>query len=430
MSEPTVHYVVDAPNTEVAVFELALRVGMPFVLHRSASSVPRSAFVAQLAAADVARAASLLTYEHEQHLGDPQRDALGRVAPEHAPLGAELFDPPLERIAENVVLQLASQGVPIEARRHPWGAGKYAMVLTHDVDGPRLLIAFALARAAFLGILRGNRHELDSALDGAGALLFGKRRDPYWNFDAWRELARELGAKSAFYFYCGPTPAAGRHARDPRYDIAKPRFAKLLRQLAAEDWETGVHFGIHADSAQALAEARERLTKISGRAALGGRAHYWALDWRDMLGAWQRIERAGFTYDTSVSPQRVGWRGGTMLPTTPSAFWRGFDGEPFVVMPTALMDAYLVKFTSFDQATQSARVAAVLERVRKPGGLLVLDWHVRAGHNQGAFTGFMDALWPVIAAARNDSACRWLGPAEAAAEWRAHVRTLFRGIEG
>jgi hypothetical protein len=75
-------------------------------------------------------------------------------------------------------------------------------------------------------------------------------------------------------------------------------------------------------------------------------------------------------------------------------------------------------------------VAAVLERVRKPGGLLVLDWHVRAGHNQGAFTGFMDALWPVIAAARNDSACRWLGPAEAAAEWRAHVRTLFRGIEG
>ncbi|MCC7428254.1 MAG: hypothetical protein IT557_15265 [Alphaproteobacteria bacterium] len=467
---------------EWALVELGLRLGGRFALHRDRASLPANAALVlhygvgdaaddeialpfdpgparaialpdgatlwasgDAAAPDlVAGAAHLLTFGHEAACfapaASPGPDAFGRIPPAAHPLaraGLRLV-PLIERAAAHLRARIAAAGQPLPPAPDPWGGGRAAVVLTHDVDGERLHDAFVLARAAWLGLARGNRAERDALALGLGGMLRG-RADPYWNFAGWAALEAELGGRGAgsFYVWPGATGAAARHPRDCRYDIGAGAYNAALRALVAEGFDVGVHYGINSHSPAGYAEAFARLREALGAAPAGGRAHYWAVRWADMIGGWRDLARAGFAYDASLTPLDLGWRNGARLPLLPALGWGGAEAlakdapAPFVALPTPVMDGYAVpRQAGRPEAEIAAELDAILAESLVPGGLLVLNWHSRTLQDAGSWQGYMPPLRRILARARDSGIARFLSGAEAAALWVAHARASFAGIGG
>ncbi len=195
--------------------------------------------------------------------------------------------------------------------------------------------------------------------------------------------------------------------------------------MVENGWEVGVHFGIRGHSVEAYREACMRLADLCAAPIQGSRAHYWAGVWNEPLSAWRAMDAAGVRYDASCSPQALGYRGGTMLPTLPSAGWRHGLDDGFVVLATAVMDAYAIPRTAvLGRDTIKDALARIIKNT-KSGGLVVLDWHERALANVGAWRGFMQPLLELVVCLAADSACRFLSAAETARMWREHVSRCY-----
>lgn len=477
------HFLVDSwpdrlrPGVEATILELGLRMGRPLVIHRHPSSIPADGYVIRYgwdsgwplrspsgvdlpvvraawtgqgswkairqservlwAAVDpphvdvVSGAHDLLTFGHERRCCIPERDRLGRIMPHSGHWFEEnlQLEPLLEHNADYLITLLDSRRLAGMPRSNPWGPGKFAVSITHDVDGPRLHSLFALARSAFLGFLRHNAAERESFAWGVLSRMLGKE-DPYWCFSRWMTLERLLSARSTFFFYPGPSQPFRRHRNDPHYDPRSARFQAQMRTLAEGGWEIGAHTGIREDAHDGYAVARSRLEKWRGLGQVAGvRAHYWAIDWAKPWQSWRKMAVAGFQYDASLNPMTIGYRGGSMLPRIASAFWPGFGQRPFVAIPTAFMDAYLVPRAAGLQPNEiSQRTERVLAGAARAGGLVVLDWHVRSLANFATFAGYLGPLLDILTRMRRDGDCRFLTLSEVATEWTAYAQHLFRGF--
>ena len=371
----------------------------------------------------VAGAACLLSFGHER--GARVRDGLGRIPAEAHPLRDHLQEPLLENNALHLRRLLENRFGETPATSSPWGGARGALVQTHDVDGPQLHAPFPMFRALVNG-LRGQAREMESFRIGALTLLSG-RRDPYWNFTDWAELETMMGARSTFYVYPGPVPAGPRHLHDPHYDPSRPPFPGTLAELAGRGWEIAVHHGIRAHGQAAYAEAREALTRLSGVPVTGGRTHYWSGVWTDPAEAWRAMDLAGFDCDASLTPQSLGYRGGSMLPTMPSMGWRKGPADGFVVLPTALMDAYAHP----DHAHLApGEIGPAVDRLianARDCGLLVTDWHVRTFLNAGAHEGMLGVFMEKVRGLGGDPGLVAMTAREAAAAWRAHCGRCWLG---
>lgn len=457
---------------EASLFELALRMGYRFSIHRSSSTLTSDAFVVRYGStpasvtfngielpvqrsaytkageADlisqgdariwavgeesafdvVAGTADLLVFNHEAGVTTQDKDDMGRILPIRHPFHKKkiLALPLLENNAEFLRSLLVSHKMPNFNRHYPFGERKYALSMSHDVDGPRLHFWFALARSAFLGLVRHNRYERESFAQGLLTLL-NRRPDPYWNFETWMRIEQQLGMQSEFFFYSGPTPGYPRHFHDPRYSVKSRRFRNLLRNIAEKGWDAGVHFGISAHGKRAYSQARERLSELFGRDVVGGRAHYWATNWDNPRESWENMDAAGFEYDLSLNPINVGFRNGAMLPITASALWRGLEGRPFLAIPTVFMDAYLVPRLATSECAMEV-ATQVMNAVKKENGLIVGDWHVRSAANSGAMAGMMNPFNAIREEIMNDECCRFLSPRALAMTWREHIKIVFAGV--
>lgn len=477
------HFLIDnwpeelREGVEATIFELALRVGSRFAIHRSPASLPADVYVVHYGGAEtavssgrglelpvvrrawtgqahfrterrdgrtlwvadgggervdvVAGAHDLMTFGPERRWEGNIRDDLGRILPTTSPWYAEdLF---LEPLVENNADQLRDwMELAVAAGgdgSSPWGPGNFAVAISHDVDGPRLHSLFALARSGYLGLLRGNRRERESFLQGLmGRLL--RREDPYWAFAHWRALEALWSARSTLFFYPGRLKSAPRFAKDPHYE---PRGARFLAEIAAildQGSEIGLHVGVRAHRLEAYREGSQRLIEQGVGQVCGARAHYWTLDWADPHRCWREMARAGLKYDASLNPMTIGYRGGAMLPVCAGASCAGV-APAFLAIPTALMDSYLVpSFTGQEPAETRRRVDRVVARAKRPGGLLVLDWHVRSLANFGAYAGYLDPLLNILDPLREDSSCRFLTLAEVASEWSDYRQRQFQGFGG
>jgi hypothetical protein len=356
------------------------------------------------------------------HEADARRDALGRIAPtDNAHARAGLLDTPLiEEMALHMRNRLLARGVALPDPRHPFGAGKRAVCLTHDVDSPQLYTAFQMARALALAPRR--RDQWETFRTGVSGLLRG-RPDPFWNFEGWADLIAGLGGTSTVFVYPGRTAHSPRHPRDPRYDPTRRRYCDALRGLAARGQEIGLHHAINTDTVPGYRAASERIRDIVGQPPVGARAHYWRINWQAPHQSWQAMRDAGLDYDASLSPLDLGYRCGASLPIlggTPAG-----HAASLVVLPTAIMDWYAEPRALSDVPAAHARVDKLLEDGRRHG-LVVLNWHIRTLTNLGAWARLGDLAQKLLGELASDSDTRFMSAAQISTAWRAHCAALVR----
>jgi len=373
----------------------------------------------------IAGSLNLTTFRHETGESDLPRDSFGRVPPAFHPLRNYFTEPLLENNAAWLLRQIESRSGEIKSVSSPWGGNRGALVLTHDVDGPILHSLFALSRSLMYGIM-GNEREMESFRLGLLTRLSG-RPDPYWNFDGWSHLEAMAGIRSTFYVYPGSTHASARHLNDPHYFIDSPVFIETLKRLASAGWEIGIHHGIKSHHADAYRESRERLSGLIAHPVTGSRSHYWGGVWTEPIHAWMLMDQIGFGYDASVSPQTLGYRGGSMLPAIPSLAWRRGVHDGLVVFPTAVMDAYVHRLDSgLPPEELKMKMNGLINNARK-GGLLVADWHVRSFCNAGAHRWLLDPYLEYIFPLLNDPDFTIMTALQAAEAWRKHCCRCWQG---
>jgi hypothetical protein len=348
---------------------------------------------------------------------------MGRIPPESHPLKATFSEPLIENNAAYLKVLIEKTSGELKPVSFPFGEGKGACVMTHDVDGPQLHTRFALSRSCLRGLL-GHFDELESLAMGISTWVT-RKPDPYWNFDRWAGLEKSLGGESTFFVYPGPTPSAPRHAKDPHYHPARPPYPATLKSLKERGWEIGVHHGLGSHGRVAYSEARVALRDIAGIEATGCRTHYWTGVWQDPYNAWRAMEDAGFRYDASLSPMTLGYRSGNMLPTMPSMCWRRGVGDGFVVLPTAVMDSYANPGISSMNATEIRSCLDRLAANARRNGLLVADWHVRTFVNSGAHRGQLTAFLSTIPAIAADSEIILMTANQVAENWRQHCARCY-----
>lgn len=462
---PLIHFCANSHQSNEVVhvlYELGCRIARPFVIHRRMNTVPRDGVVVlvgkppenwraeaavvrlkyeevdarqltnELRALDASEhlfgcAACLLAFKHEDH---SQSDCFGRTLPVANALVAQdiVHYPWLELIAEEIWSRLRAAGCPDVGAKRPWDQTQVKLCMTHDVDGPELFSLFATVRSAVLGMGRGDRYERESFLMSLLFRLEG-RPDPYFNFSLWRDYESLYGGRGTFFVYPGKLANAKWHRKDPKYDPRKKALRMALTEAAHAGWEVGAHLGIMAREAMAYTEARRRLSEIAQADIVGARGHYWQMDWEDPYCTWRELASAGFTYDMTLSPMTLGFRGGFMLPISPGIRWGNLDPVSFIVVPTPIMDAYAVPRVSGRSASDSDGVLdELVKNAQRVGGALVVDWHERTFINRGAWTGYLEPLSYLVNRALGRGGVGMISGQQLASDWRRYVRDMFGGI--
>lgn len=462
---PLIHFCANSIGSHEivhALYEIGCRIGRPFAIHRSVGTLPQEGAVV-LVGERPARwpsnrpivtlglprekqgrisqrlmeleqnddllgcVVALLGFLHEDR---SKVDAMQRTPPEQNELVADgvVHRPWLELIAQEIWRRLTRNGCGDVPARHAWSQDRVNLCLTHDVDGPELFSPFATIRSGILGLAHGNIYERESFLM---SLLFRSEGlpDPYFNFDSWREYESLFGGRSTFFVYPGRLDTAKWHRNDPKYDPRKGRLRVALQEAAKAGWEIGVHFGIRSHGQVPYSEARQRLSETFNANVVGARGHYWLMDWQNPYRTWQDMLSAGYSYDMTLSPMTLGFRGGFMLPISPSLRWGGTDPTDFFVVPSAVMDAYAVsRETGLPQKKIDAVLDDLIDSAQQYGGALVLDWHERTFINRGAWTGYLGPLDYLVSEALTRGGVSIISGHELVAQWRDYVRSIFGGI--
>jgi len=377
----------------------------------------------------VAGTRDLLLFNHEKHLFDSDYDKFNRINENSHPFITDNIAH--ETFIENNALfihDLIMQEWKTNIISDPvWGENERIVVLTHDCDGPQIQSNFALLRSAILGFLKRNNKEKESFWLGSLTKLL-KRPDPYWNFSNWIEFEAEEDAKSSIFIYPGKVTKQKRHFHDPHYEIQTEKFQKALQKINAAGWEIGLHSGILCNSGKGIRNSIEKLHKISGAKIESCRAHYWSYNWQNPYEYWKMLDLCGIKNDASLTIQGIGFRNGTSLPITASYYWRGFEKEPFLVFPTVFMDLYaLPALLSSSNQDVRHRYELIIKTIRKQNLPPVLDWHIRTFANVGNWKGYLTAYLQLIEDL-DGGRVKYTSLREASNMWKTHIKNTFLGI--
>lgn len=365
----------------------------------------------------------LLALLDETQVHESGRDDAGAFLTDALPpTRRDALDQPFaEWHAAALLRHLEAAGVRLGRRIERWPGGhSYAAVVTHDVDGPRLQQPTELAKAVAKAILRRSEGEGRAFLAGLSSKLL-RKPDPYFAFDGWAAAERDLDIRSAFYLYV--RSQVPHHPRDPVYRIDRHPRWNVLRRLADDGWELGLHAEIRAaETADGLRRERERLTEMVGRPVVGLRHHYWRLDWRSPAVTFERQLDAGYEYDCSIAwRDRPGLRAGTSLPYFPPA-GSGAGPLPLVEVPTSLMDGHLFEYLGLDGDTAAGVAEELRMRIARAGGVFNLDWHERTWCDRFSYRGWATVALGIMRAVAGDA---WVTtPAELSRWWRSRAATV------
>jgi hypothetical protein len=369
----------------------------------------------------------LVTFTHERTLDEAAFDEFGRIRNQCAPLAGIEHEPLIENNIAEIRAQLrhhTGSNIPLP---DPWGQGRAAVVLTHDVDGPRLHSTFALARSAFLGYLRTDRRERASFELGLLTKLKGQK-DPYWNFENWLSLEHCLGGSSTFFFYARSSSHTKRHRKDPRYDVRQSAFRHTLPSILRHEGEIGLHVPIFGCDAESLSASIALLRECGVPSICGARAHYWATDWRDPFRSWREMYNGGLAYDLSLTSMSLGLRNGTILPMLPLLIDTDRRPEAFTVTATSVMDAYTFKQeTGVDQEVLENKLAKVSAAAARHRGVLTLDWHERTFSNVGRWRGYLAKFLEIALPLAGNSDWRFMSAGQMHQSWLKYVKQLWMG---
>ena len=364
----------------------------------------------------------LLTLADEQQVPVDRREPGGVFSVDALPQGrrAVVAEPLAEWHAAILLGILQRAGFSPDGRLARWPRDKrYAVLVTHDADGPRLQQPAELAKALGKAVLRRSAGERRAFFAGLTSKVL-RRPDPYFGFAGWARAERELGIRSAFYLYV--RSGAPRHPRDPVYTIDDHPRWNVLRTLADDGFELGAHAAIRAaETADGLRAERTQLERIIGQPVSGLRHHYWRLDWEAPSRTFERHVKAGYAYDTSIAwRDRPGFRAGTSLPYFPVAATGGL--LPLVEIPTSLMDGHLFEYLRLGTDDASVVAEELRARVARAGGVFNIDWHERTFCDRFAYQGWATVAHKLMSGFSSDA---WVTtPAELATWWRSRAEDV------
>jgi len=259
------------------------------------------------------------------------------------------------------------QGLPFAAKAHWPENHTSAVCLTHDVD--ELAKTYQWITRPLRCARRGDGSGLLRQFQSLQEKIRGK--DPYWTFDAIRQMDDELQIRSTFFFLEESMPASlldpstwNALGRCRSLDTSKAR--GLIKDLAREGHEIGLHgsYRSYLDG-DLLSREKAHIEAINGGPVTGIRQHHLNLKIPD---TWELQARSGLTYDTSLGyKDRPGFRGGTCFPFHPET---ASGPLSILELPLAVMD---ITVPAGPAGWEICRTVA--DRVTAAGGLLMLLWH-------------------------------------------------------
>ncbi len=308
----------------------------------------------------------------EEAQPDAVRDSHGRAAyaGSHAARnGDDPLSAPVDQIREPVRRWLRANGIETGSI---WPGGRrFALALSHDVDGLRRLTREGRVRALKRAVKAAARRDAGAAARDVRALAASLRgRDPYWTFDRIRELERARDARSTYYFLAGHVvPEDGENQE--AYAGLLPEAARLV--LDGGD-EIGLHPSYTAYETPGLVHA-ERLT-LSGLAGDVPHVRYHYLRFDPHRHARELVESGVLTDSTLGWAERPGFRSGFSFP------YRLYDlarerPHALIEVPLVLMDGTLdaPHYLGLDAEAAWPHVQAVIDRLARLGGGAAVLWH-------------------------------------------------------
>ncbi len=181
------------------------------------------------------------------------------------------------------------------------------------------------------------------------------------------EISAARGLHSAFFW-----KGSSRTPHDSGYDPGHFKVQRVIESLRQRGFELGVHPGYQtfrdrANLASEVAHLRQTL-RIS---SAGGRQHY--LRW--CPATWLDWEACGLAYDSSLGyADRFGFRAGTAFPYHPWSFEYNRELQ-LIEIPLILMDCTPVKYMRLALSEGLPRIATLIGRVKRTGGVFSLLWH-------------------------------------------------------
>lgn len=371
----------------------------------------------------------LLTLMDEIALSDEARDQLGNLSTVVSfPRLAHADRPMVDMAVQQVKQLLIIHGLLREDEFLPrWPDGKrYAMLLTHDTDGPCLLETKELVKASIKGFVKRNAQERHAFFEGYRRRIAGAS-DPYFNFDHWAEFEQSLAIPSAFYIYVKAKGVPG-HLHNPPYKVKKITSKwDCLRELADRDWEIGLHSSIYAlRKSDYIQTEKNSLENFLEKAVVGNRCHYWSMNWRDPIESFRYMEVADLIYDCSMAwKDRPGFRSGTVLPYHPYDPQQN-GGFKLLEIPTNIMDGHLFQYQK--GTDPSIWFMSIVEQVRAYGGVLNLDWHTRTWVDNFSYTGWRSFLVKQLAILAASGDVWFTTPKKLSEYWLSRERQIEDGI--
>jgi hypothetical protein len=354
----------------------------------------------------VASSCRLLLLSDEVQIAPAARDRRGIFCNDGLPAARKAIEgmPVVEHHAAYLLerVRCVNPGLA-ESRMPKWpGAKKFAIVLTHDTDAVHLGGPLEMAANLAKYVLRRDRDFLQMFRMG----WQGGRdvaRSPFFAFPQWRQWEEDRQMRSCFFLFVN-TDRTKRDINDCKSSVvSSPVPWDVLRQLASDGWEFGLHASINAKrKLDSFLNAKRYIEEKLESPIYGLRHHYWALDWLHPHHTFRKHVNAGFRYDTSIAWRtREGLRAAMCHPYQP--FDPAFDRPlNLLELPTCLMDGHVA-----NQPDAVERGRRIIQSVRDCGGVAVLDWHTETGCNSLIYKGYV-ALLAEILKPFLDSGDAWL----------------------
>lgn len=301
-----------------------------------------------------------------------------------------LLSPEIDRWAARERRRLADAGVSLEPL---WPDGKaFAFCLTHDVDlvstasTPRQVLRSmqnSLERPPHGGLsqqlLRLARPPVRLARAARSGLALSPSTTP--TLERCVALELEAGVTASYFFTVLPEGHVSRY--DCLYGLNDPctfrgerrRIADVIRQLAEDGFDVGLHGSYHsALEPGLLAAQRATLERATGLEVETTRQHF--LHW-DIRATPRLQDEAGLAADSTLGFNRaVGFRAGTSLPFHHFDLERGSKLQ-LIEVPLVIQDGPIFNPVALELDVELAveLVHRLIDTIADAGGVATLSFH-------------------------------------------------------
>jgi hypothetical protein len=301
-----------------------------------------------------------------------------------------------------------------------WENAPYCICLTHDIDramtGWREDLASSIRKANIFNALKVvsevARHgdtcfnlndimDLESRYQARASYYFlGQKGSVYARESSEKGFSSENGPKHTdlkHFFHTKRSTPYTQHLQNADYDIASPKFQRLLREIRRRGFEVGIHGSFGSSlSSESFAKDRQQI----GGEILGGRFHYLCFD---ITRTFDILEQASMSYDSTLGFAEVpGFRNGICFPFPPYHF---SEKRPYRILeiPLVVMDTTLRSYQNITPELAYPVVERLCNVTAKFNGCLTVLWHNNF-FSPYKFAGWREVYESLLQKGANDKA--------------------------